>query len=42
MDMSSVDRAGSGESGIDGRTGGTSAPPELVGLATVVLLARSP
>src|SRR5688572_28606881 len=41
IDCSPTDRTGSGASGIDGRTGGTSPPPELVGLATAVLLVRS-
>src|SRR5919106_3175511 len=41
IDWSLGSRTGSGASGIDGRTGGTSAPPELVGLATAVLLGRS-
>ena len=38
MDWSAGAVTGSGESGIDGSTGGTSAPLELVELATAVLL----
>ena len=38
IDLLSAGRAVSGASGIDGSTGGTSAPLGLVGLATAVLL----
>ena len=38
IDLSSAGLAVSGASGIDGSTGGTSAPLGLVGLATAVLL----